>query len=90
MYSVDFTTQFSKDVKKCLKRGLDITLLYEVIEQLRQNGKLPQQYHPHILHGKYEGIWECHIKGDWLLLWEQNDNTLTLLMTNTGTHSDIF
>lgn len=23
---------------------------------------------PHILSGKYAGIWECHIKPDWLLL----------------------
>ncbi|MBP3776115.1 MAG: type II toxin-antitoxin system mRNA interferase toxin, RelE/StbE family [Prevotella sp.] len=38
----------------------------------------------------YAGSWECHIKGDWLLVWEQNDNLLTLLFTNTGTHSDLF
>ena len=27
---------------------------------------------------------------DWLLIWDQNDWELELLMTNTGTHSDLF
>ena len=45
---------------------------------------------PHKLSGDYVGCWECHIKPDWLLVWEQNDTELVLLMTNTGTHSDIF
>ncbi len=35
-------------------------------------------------------IAHCHIQPDWLLVWEQNDNQLTLLMLNTGTHSDLF
>ena len=38
---------------------------------------------------RYEA-WECHIEPDWLLVWEQNDTELTLLMIETGTHSDIF
>jgi mRNA interferase YafQ len=33
---------------------------------------------------------ECHIQPDWLLIWIQNDKTLTLLLTATGTHSDLF
>ena len=51
---------------------------------------LPKEYKPHKLSGNRLGQWECHIKPDWLLVWEQNDNKLTLLMLNTGTHSDIF
>ena len=43
-----------------------------------------------ILHGNHEGEWEAHIKPDWLLVWEQNDDELTLLMLTTGTHSDVF
>ena len=31
-----------------------------------------------------------YIKPDWLLVWEQNDDELTLLMLTTGTHSDVF
>lgn len=27
---------------------------------------------------------------DWLLIWEQYDDELVLIMTNTGSHSDVF
>ncbi|MDE6335695.1 MAG: type II toxin-antitoxin system YafQ family toxin, partial [Muribaculaceae bacterium] len=44
----------------------------------------------HKLSGTYAGAWECHLESDWLLIWEQNDSTLTLLMVDIGSHSDIF
>lgn len=90
MYKVSTSKQFEKAVKKASKRGLDIRLLIEVVNLLKVDGKLPEHYRPHILHGKLEGVWECHIKGDWLLLWKQDDTELTLLLVDTGTHSDLF
>ena len=27
---------------------------------------------------------------DWLLIWKQDDDELVLVMTNTGSHSDVF
>jgi mRNA interferase YafQ len=39
---------------------------------------------------KKAGIWECHIKPNWLLLWKQDNTKFTLLFLNTGTHSDLF
>ena len=65
-------------------------LLKSAIRLLEADGQLPSTYHPHKLSGNYEGSWECHLKSDWLLVWEQNDFELTLLFTGTGTHSDIF
>ena len=65
-------------------------LLKDAIRLLEQNGVLPANYRPHKLSGNYEGCWECHLKGDWLLIWEQNDSELTLLFTGTGTHADLF
>jgi mRNA interferase YafQ len=64
-------------------------LLEKAIEILSQTGTLPSTYRPHKLSGTYEGFWECHIKGDWLLIWKQNDTELYLLFTGTGTHSDL-
>ena len=90
MYSVDTTKRFDKDLKLCLKRGLDIQLIYDAIALLRTTGSLPAQYRPHKLSGNMDGIWECHLKPDWLLIWEQNDTELKLLFTGTGTHSDLF
>ena len=62
----------------------------KVIRLLEENGKLPAEYRPHKLSGQYEGKWECHIMSDWLLIWEQHDDELVLIMTNTGSHSDVF
>jgi mRNA interferase YafQ len=90
MYKISFSNKFKKDYKLCKKRGYDISKLEEVITLLQETGKLPSKYKPHVLKGNYIGLWECHIKPDWLLVWLQDDNELTLLLTNTGTHSDLF
>jgi len=90
MYNIEYTGQFKKSLKLCKKRGLPLEELHKAISILIEYGLLPSEYKPHILSGKYNGIWECHIKPDWLLLWKQDNNTLTLLMLDTGTHSDLF
>lgn len=89
-YTLTYTGQFKKDLKRCKKRGLNLELLYRVITLLQENGSLPAEYKPHILSGQFSECWECHIKPDWLLVWKQNDEELTLMLLNTGTHSDIF
>ena len=33
---------------------------------------------------------ECLIMPDWLLIWKQYNDELVLVMTNTGSHSDVF
>lgn len=76
MYSVDTTKRFDKDLKRCLKRGLDLQLIYDAIALLRTSGTLPAKYRPHILSGQFSGCWECHIEPDWLMTWEQNDTAI--------------
>ncbi len=90
MYRITTTNRFEKDVKLCIKRGYDISLLKKVMSLLAGTGSLPEKYKPHKLSGKYVNCWECHIKPDWLLIWQQNDKELVLLFMNTGTHSDLF
>ncbi len=90
MYSIEYTKRFEKDVKRCVKRGLNISKLQTAANLLAETGTLPVQYRPHKLTGNYTGCWECHIEPDWLLVWEQDDFKLTLLFLHTGTHSDIF
>lgn len=90
MYSVDYTNRFKKDLKRCVKRGLDISKIIEAVKLLEANGQLPAKYKPHKLVGDRQGQWECHIQPDWLMVWEQNDMELTLLFLQTGTHADLF
>lgn len=90
MYKIKYSGQFKKSLKLCQKRGLDMSLMREALTLLASNGWLPASYKPHVLSGKYKGIWECHIQPDWLLLWKQDNDSLTLMLVDTGTHSDLF
>lgn len=89
-YTILYSGRFKKSYKLCKRRGLNIAHFEDVVRLLAESGSLPEKYHPHILSGNYAGIWECHIEPNWLLLWKQNDNELTLLLLDTGTHSDVF
>lgn len=89
-YTIIPSTRFKKDMKRCEKRGYNMQLVKDAIVLLAETGILPEKYRPHKLSGQYVGTWECHLKPDWLLIWEQNDTELILLFTGTGTHSDLF
>ena len=65
-------------------------LLREALKTLAETGTLPESYLPHKLTGDYRGHWECHLQPDWLLVWKKYKKTLTLTMTDTGTHSDLY
>lgn len=90
MYKITTTNRFDKSLKRCQKRNYNLNLLKEVIDLLAVNGTLPLKYKAHKLTGNYKNCWECHIKPDWLLIWQQNDQELILLLMDTGTHSDLF
>lgn len=51
MYEVRYTNRFAKDVRLCIKRGLDISLLENAINILQSQGQLPKEYKPHKLKG---------------------------------------
>ena len=89
-YIVKYTNKFSKDLKLIKKRGYDIKLLEKIVKMLANGEKLPIKNKDHALKGKYIGHRECHITPDWLLVYRIIDNELILLLTNTGTHSDLF
>ena len=72
------------------KRGLDIRLLDNVIDMLRQGQTLDIKYRDHALTVNYEGYRECHIKPDWLLIYYIENDILTLTLSDTGSHSDLF
>lgn len=90
MYKLVYTHQFKRSLRRCVKRGLEVLLLKEVVEVLRKGETLPAKYRAHRLSGKYANCWECHIQPDWLLLWEINDCELLLILLDTGSHADIF
>ena len=89
IYKVKFTSAYKRSYRRLKKRGLNISLLDAVIEELRQGRLLHKKYKDHILKGNFAGFHECHIKPNWLLIYLIEDDVLTLTLFNTGTHSDI-
>ena len=51
-YQIKTSTRFKKDLKRCAKRGLDMRLIYDVINLLAAKGTLPAEYKPHQLKGE--------------------------------------
>jgi len=84
------TSQFKKDLRRMVKRGANMDLLDEVVLLLRERKPLPDKYEDHPLTGNWAGYRDCHIQPDWLLLYRVEENVLILLLTRTGSHSDLF
>lgn len=89
-YTVKSTSQFKKDYKLAMKRGLDISLLEDIIAKLALGESLPEKNRDHALNGNWNGYRECHILPDWLLIYKLEDNVLILTLARTGTHSNLF
>ena len=89
-YELILTGKFKKSLKLARKRGLDISLLEDIVTMLQNNIPLEEKYIDHELKGKYQGFRECHIQPDWLLIYLKEDGILTLTLVDTGTHADLF
>jgi mRNA interferase YafQ len=85
-----WTSQFKKDYKLAVKRGLKIDLLDNIIRQLATCQLLPEKNRDHFLAGNYMGYRECHIQSDWLLVYRIDNDVLVLTLSRTGSHSDLF
>lgn len=87
---VKYSSRFKKGLRLAVKRGLDISLLEELVEKLKTRAPLDAKYKDHSLGGNYKGHRECHIQPDWLLIYLIEDDILTLTLVDTGTHADLF
>jgi addiction module toxin, RelE/StbE family len=85
-----WTTQFKKDYKLAMKRNLDITWLDDCIRTLAAGQELAPKFRDHDLTGKWSGHRECHVQPDWLLIYRIEGDNLILVLSRTGSHSDLF
>ena len=93
MFTIVTSTKFLKDLKLLKKRSpKDLQLLQQLITVLADKGHagLATKHKPHKLSGNYSGYWECHVKPDLLLIWDENEQINLLELVRTGTHSDLF
>lgn len=93
MFQVVTSNKFLKDLKLLKKRSVvDFKLLQDFVNELAIHGAkgLDQKHKPHKLKGEYSGYWECHVKPDLLLIWDESEKLMLLELVRTGTHSDLF
>ena len=88
MRTVRRTSQFKKDVERMKRRGKDLSRLKEVLGKIISGQQPEAKYRDHVLVGQYQGTRECHIKSDWLLIYELAQSEVVLI--RTGTHADLF
>ena len=87
---VKYSSKFKKGLKLAAKRGLDISLLENVVGKLKNRIPLEEKYQDHPLKGKMSKYRECHIQPDWLLIYLIEEDILVLTLIDTGTHADLF
>ena len=91
-YGIRQSSQFKKDFKNCIKRGLDIEEFKVVLQLLVDGAPLPSKYRDHQLQPSrdFKGCRELHIQPDWLLIYKYSQENVILYLVRTGTHSELF
>ena len=90
MLEANFTGRFRRDYKSAIRRGLDISLLDGIIRDLVNEVPLPKSNNDHALTGNWKPRRECHVKADWLLIYQLDKEDGIIIFERTGTHSDLF
>lgn len=88
-YKLILSGKFKKSLKLARKRGLDISLLDNIVDKLLQGIPLEKKYKDHPLKGSFAGFRECHIQPDWILIYLVENDILTLTLVDTGSHADL-
>ena len=89
MLEIIQTPRFKKDYALLVSQGKDMSLLEEVVDLLSKEKLLPKKYRDHPLTGNWKGFRECHVQGDWILIYRIVKNELTLTLFRSGSHSRI-
>lgn len=83
------STQYKKDLKRIWNNPKKAAELLIVLRLLENEEEIPDEYNPDLLTGDYAGCMECHIQGDFLLIWiDQSVNEVDLI--RLGSHSELF
>jgi mRNA interferase YafQ len=87
-----YTKRFRRDYAKMKHSGKKIGKLDLVLEMLTDGKELPAKYGDHLLKGEWEGVHDCHVEGDWILLYElgRENGQETIMFHATDNHENLF
>lgn len=93
-HACDYTKNFLKDWQRLSHAGrYDMRRLKEVMALLvSNNGPLQAEWLDHPLTGEWAGHRECHVGGDFLLIYRQEDQGKhgMVVFVRCGTHAELF
>lgn len=90
MLKIKISSQFKKDLKKFKHNQSAINELDKVLKILVQRKDLPEKYQNHSLSGNWSSTKECHVKPDFLLIYQINEKEGLLILERLGSHSELF
>ena len=88
MKTIKTTSRFLRDLKLARRRGKELAKMEAVIDALARGERLSSRHRAHRLQGEMQGLWECHVEPDWLMIWDESDREIVLI--RCGTHADLF
>ena len=89
MKTLQPTTQYRKDLKRYKHQPKKLEDLSALLKLIKNEQPIPSKYYPPPLQGQYKGCIECHIQGDFLLIWfDPKSNIIELV--RLGSHSQLF
>lgn len=89
MKNLRFSSQYKKDAKRYRNQPHKMAKVAEILRKLRDEEPIPETNRPHMLSGSYKGCMECHVEGDFLLIWI-DETTQTIGVLRLGSHSELF
>lgn len=81
--------QYKKDYKRFRNNPQKVQKLFQILNLLQNEQPIPAANRPHVLTGNYAGYMECHIEGDFLLIW-LDPSTDEIVLVRLGSHSELF
>jgi len=88
-----FARQFAKDWRRLERSGrYPMQELKEVMRLLIENrGPLPAAYRDHALKGEWRDCRDCHVRGDWVLIYrlDRTSEGEEIVFVRTGTHAEL-
>lgn len=88
MLTITYTTSFKRDYKRAMRQRKNITKLDDILHRLSHQIPLDAKCRDHKLSGDHINKRDCHVEPDWLLIYEIQDEELTLY--RLGSHSELF
>ncbi|GHV06467.1 hypothetical protein FACS189485_15040 [Spirochaetia bacterium] len=85
-----YVGKFKKEFALAEKQGRDMSKIIDVMGLLINEQPLPPERKDHPLRGNLKDCRECHIQGDWVLVYELDPADRSVTFNRTGTHSDLF